>query len=372
MNTKHSPIGRRYAAPAGFTLVEVMVVIAIIGLLVAFILPAVQQARESARRIQCANNLKNIGVATHNFHASHGKFPALVTATYGPTFWFSILPYLDQGALYNLYDGGATGAAGPTSLRRSMNLNYGIIREAGQEQSVVGIPVYHCPTYRPPDVRRTGDDTGGARGPKSDYAVIAMRTAANNLTLKPGNTVEFEWWNIHITDGLTTDGKPWWNETRGAIRPAIGTEVTEDDGGIDGVLGRRRAQAPLSTSFADITDGASNTFLVGEKYLRSDELMMTGDLSPTNTDGSCFVNGFNWREYTAARNIRYPLITRIEATTSGTITNPDYSTGFGSWHTGVVHFLMADGTVRHINQNIDIYLQWRLGDRSDGLVVGDF
>ena len=89
-----------------FTLVELLVVIAIIGVLVSLLLPAVQSARESARRTQCNNNLKQIGLAIHNFEGSYGTFPAAATRVeidtymHGPTWWVYILPYMDQSAVY--------------------------------------------------------------------------------------------------------------------------------------------------------------------------------------------------------------------------------------------------------------------------------
>jgi prepilin-type N-terminal cleavage/methylation domain-containing protein len=97
-----------------FTLIELLVVIAIIAILVALLLPAVQQAREAARRSQCKANLKNIGVATHNFLDTYGKFPPIVNHSGGPTFFFHILPYIDQTGMYDLYSGGAKNGSGNT------------------------------------------------------------------------------------------------------------------------------------------------------------------------------------------------------------------------------------------------------------------
>src|SRR5262245_24097276 len=105
MNARVSCFGSR--ARFGFTLVELLVVIAIIGVLVALLLPAVQSARESARRTQCNNNLKQIGLAIHNFEGAYGTFPAAATRVttapwmHGPTWWIYTMPYMEQGNTYN-------------------------------------------------------------------------------------------------------------------------------------------------------------------------------------------------------------------------------------------------------------------------------
>ena len=103
----------------GFTLVELLVVIAIIGILVALLLPAVQAAREAARRMSCGNNLKQIALAAHNFHDTYKMLPPIVNHSGGPTFFFHILPYIEQQPLMDLYTGGATDSGGnSTDIRR--------------------------------------------------------------------------------------------------------------------------------------------------------------------------------------------------------------------------------------------------------------
>ncbi|WP_437185071.1 DUF1559 domain-containing protein [Planctomicrobium sp. SH668] len=350
---------------SGFTLIELLVVIAIIAVLIALLLPAVQQAREAARRTQCKNNLKNIGLAVHNFHETYNSLPALANSTYGPTFWFHILPYVEQTALYNLYNGGATAGSDVTSLRRSMDINYRIIAAAGRADQVAPIPGFFCPSTRAPSVRRSGDDNGGARGPKADYAVVAMRGSATNTSLD-SDSVEYQWWDIHQTWDAG-----WANATRGAIRPGLSNEITTDDGGIDGLDGRRREKAKSLGSLANITDGTSNTLMVGEKFWRNSDFTSEGNIDWNNQDGTCFLMGYGWREYNVARNIRFPLSTRIENDATGDNV-PSSRRGFGGRHTGTVHFLMCDGSVRGVSQNIDLFTQWRLGDRADGLVIGEF
>ncbi len=360
----------------GFTLIELLVVIAIIAVLIALLLPAVQQAREAARRTQCKNNLKNIGLAAHNFHDTYLALPPLVSHSEGPTFFFHILPYMDQTAMYSLYTGGATGLSATTDVRYPMNSNYSIIAAAGLDSKMSGIPGLFCPTYRTAGVRRTGSGAGtiagtnGARGPKGDYAVVFMQGRASNLVFDFSAT-ENGWWSHHNANNAGER-----NRQKGSIITANGEQIVADTG-IDGLNGRLRKESRAEMTLTDLKDGTSNTAILGEKFWGRDEFNNQNDLGGGNTDGSVFVQSGNWREYSVARNMRYPLRTKVEVSVDAGWNNPATNTpsngaGFGSWHTGIAHFLMGDGSVRAISQNVDLVTQWRLADRNDGLPVGDF
>lgn len=367
MNT-HFPIrgdslvGRRRRT-SGFTLVELLVVIAIIGILVALLLPAVQAAREAARRMSCSNNLKQIALAAHNFHDTYKVLPPIVNHSGGPTFFFHILPYVEQQNMMDLYYGGATDTAtGTTDIRRHMDTNYGIIVGAGLTDSVQGIPAYHCPTYRRPGVARAG----GARGPKGDYAVVFMQERATNTNLAFSVT-ENSWWS-HFN--ATNQNEI--NRQKGAIVTGNAVGMT-DDGGIDLIPGRARKEAKLDFGFHTITDGTSNVAMVGEKYWTRDEFVRNC-CGANNSDGSVFVQTDNWREYMVTRNLRFPLRIGVEAPSGdGWVdTDPTRNTaargaGFGSYHTGAVQFALCDGSVRGISPTIDLFTQHRLADRNDGL-----
>jgi prepilin-type N-terminal cleavage/methylation domain-containing protein len=373
----------RPSSRSGFTLIELLVVIAIIAILIALLLPAVQQAREAARRTTCKNHLHQIGLAIHNFHDTYDALPPLVSHSGGPTLWFYILPYVDQAPLYNLYTGGATGTlgsySGPTNIRIHMDANYELIKIAGLENSISGIPAYHCPSYRKPDVRRTGTlptDIAGAnraaRGPKGDYAVVFMQGPATNPTFGY-QSMEDGYWSHHNSDSQGDI-----NRQKGAIM--IGNSIgMTDDGGVAGLTGRRREQAKKQITITDMKDGSSNTAIVGEKWWHRGEFTTTGDPNNGNSDHSVFVEDNNWREYMASRDMRFPLKTTIENNqgtnwldVEPTVNRFDRGTGFGSWHTGTVHFLLGDGSVRGISPNIDMKVQWRLADRNDGLPVDNF
>src|SRR5579871_413068 len=107
MSTRNQFYGQSYRRSDGFTLIEVLVVIAILAILLALLLPAVQQAREAARRLQCTNNLKQIGLAIHGYHDSNQTFPIGANMTkggWGISFWVGLLPYLEQSEIYDQWD----------------------------------------------------------------------------------------------------------------------------------------------------------------------------------------------------------------------------------------------------------------------------
>lgn len=184
-----------------FTLIELLVVIAIIAILIALLLPAVQQAREAARRTQCTNNLKQIGLAVHNYHDAFNKFPlaSLDAGNSRSSAFVSVLPYLDQANAYQLYD---------FSLGNSDPANLAVVSQR--------IPAYLCPSAV---IRRTVPISG----------CDANDRAPGTYAVSIGS------------------GDPWGTQASGA--PHNGAIVNAGTG---------------STSLRDITDGTTNTLLAGE------------------------------------------------------------------------------------------------------------
>ncbi|MGQ0636209.1 MAG: DUF1559 family PulG-like putative transporter [Planctomycetaceae bacterium] len=335
-----------------FTLIELLVVIAIIAVLIALLLPAVQQAREAARRTQCKNNLKQAGLALHNYHDTHNIFPRSWYESLNSPVpdlgwgWMTmVLPFIDQAPLYNSLNPGPASLAAVASTAN------------GRQLIQTSLPVFQCPT-----------DTG----PQPN-------TAANFDFLAPGSgTIRLGKSNYLGSAGNTEQG--------GLIMEAAGA----------------------SARIRDCTDGLSNTFLLGERaHLLQRIDLNTGTIPVQATAGV-------WPGYSEANGV--PAFSlgvsrtwfKMQDGSMGGIVILGFlralpEQAFSSRHTGGAQFVMGDGAVRFVNENVQwfftsvttgnpaidaIFQQLgfpvgpptaanmgvynRLGDRSDGFPVGDF
>lgn len=340
---------------SGFTLVELLVVIAIIGILVALLLPAVQAAREAARRIQCTNNLKQIGLAVHNFHDTYNGLPPLnIGDQKRASFHMNLLPFAEAGNVYNLFSGG--NASTNTVFSNDMETNWNNLSPTEQD-ATSSVKWLSCPSRRS-GIQKVINGAAGYYGPTTDYAVVlidgdlntsgqAMDSSGNAMAVGNGNS----WWthyyacdNNHVA------------VQRGAIRIAY----------VDGCPSTPNYAAwkPRDT-FARITDGTSNTILVGEKHLRNGELNKSQSGSDARDDQWLY-EANSWREYTLARNIRLNIGKGPNDKVNKFGTGPDKQFGFGSWHSGVTQFVRGDGSVNSLSWNIDEATRNRLGHCQDG------
>lgn len=335
---------RRKSRPddAAFTLVELLVVIAIIGVLVALLLPAVQAAREAARRSQCTNNLKQLGLAAMNHESTHGTLPSNgwgfgwvgdPDAGYGvdqPGGWmYSILEYVEQGNLRRL-------GAGATGRDKGKAIGFELPQKI--------VTVFHCPSrsrMRLLPYKRFDPwvNVGGA-----DRGLIRTGVARGDYAMNGGDASSGS--DVNGISGVECG-------------PDFGPETQEDADAMDewnltletcnGV-----ALQGGGAEFQHIQDGATNTYLFGEKYLDPQEYETGDDWG----DDACYYTGVDhdnmrWADDFPAQDQLGQLGREI----------------WGSPHPGGFHMVMCDGSVHSINYDIDLIAHRKLANRSDGLTV---
>lgn len=303
----------------GFTLVELLVVIAIIGILIALLLPAIQSAREAARRSQCTNHLKQIGNAMHVFHDSNRRLPNSRRICDWITWAAEIWPQLEQSAVWNQWD--------------PMQSYYGQTEEIRTFQ----YSIYLCPTRRsPPQISKEGDsDTGSGPnvpGALGDYAVV-------------------------VGDSRYLSDHPF-EKTTG---PFVYSGATESTEGCDEVPeGPGSLNPRFTTSFRNIEDGLTNTLFVGEKHVPQ------GYFGVSKFDDNSIYNPDYLRSHGRFGGPGRPIVASPEDDSSNLNAN------FGGWHPGICLFLAGDGSVRAIPNTIDpLTLAW-LCNRADGQIIQQF
>ncbi len=335
-----------WSGRSGFTLIELLVVIAIIAILIALLLPAVQQAREAARRTQCKNNLHQLGLAVHNYHDIFNQFPLTVCDLEGPnacspgskgSYLVRLLPQLEQAPLYNSLNFALGGAPwGTTNFE-------GQLDPAGKPYRLYKIAALQCPSDSMGSINWHSEKTNYAMSMGSQSMPTGGTAwGACNLFQMPGDVNLF---------GRTVSGH--------------GNGYSA--GQVSGVVARMN----WSANFRDILDGTSNTIMMGETM-------------PNCGDHS--VNGwmhFNSMWFATTAPINFPIACINEKNfndpsppvgKNGCNHWQNWTTtqGFKSQHVGGAQFVLSDGSARFISENIDYRTYQRLGDRKDGEVVGEF
>jgi len=311
------------ARRAAFTLVELLVVIAIIGVLVALLLPAVQMAREAARRTQCANHLKQLGLAAHNFNDVKGTLPPTRVSNDSSdanqnfvTWAVLLMPYVEQQNLYTQWD---------------ITMAYELHNVQVTKQPV---NIYFCPSRRRPTAAFSNDTPNGGL---SDYAACGGRGP---------------------NDGVNAQGEP--NQyAHGAMMCARWTMQTSP---------LRVAKWDGLVRLATVTDGTSCTMLFGDKNVR--RTIKWG----TNEDRTIYgwTNGNNVRRFAGVDQKDSTLQYKLDGFTAAEIVATVDNRTFGSLHPGVSQFVFVDGSVHALKGNTSLVTLGQLAEKDDGGSIGEF
>ena len=298
---------------AAFTLIELLVVIAIIAILIGLLLPAVQKVRESAARMKCSNNLKQLAIAVHSYHDANNRFPYNAGTGYGygvnslnAWSWLArILPYIEQN---NLYVQGGLGN-NPMPAIASVPI-----------VAATQIPTFQCPS------------DPNSSTPRTNAADLGSQT-------------------VGITNYKGVSGNNWaWGSF--AYTPPGGNNNGMDAG--NGIFFRTDYKRPLTMTA--ITDGTSNTLMIGEDLVAADLWLAWPYFNAAN--GTCAI----------------PLNNALQSGQPGFNAPTDWPDvySFRSRHTGGANFALADGSVRFVSDSIDLTTYRNAATYAGGEVLADF
>ncbi len=300
----------------GFTLIELLVVIAIIAILIALLLPAVQQAREAARRTQCRNNLHQLGLALHNYHDVMDCFPFGQGGSGGKYSAISmLLPYFDQGPLYNQID-----------------FNIDAMAAGNQTARQVEIPMLKCPS----DFANQQPQTGGALSYCGNKGSDIVFTSSNNGLFYRDSVIRFR----DLTDGTSTT--------------AAFAERLLGDGNNGGV-------SPDSDTFRSTMNPSTQDEAI--QLCDAIDITNLANQFPTHM-GAPWIHGQHTYQHVNTPNSRscgfqVPPVGKATMSCS-------------SRHEGGVHILLCDGGARFVSENIDLQTWRAVGSRNGREVIGDF
>ena len=354
----------------GFTLVELLVVIAIIAILIALLLPAVQAAREAARRSQCMNNLKQIGVALHNYHSAQATFPfgggltggspgiclydTAFDQNHSHNWRVHILPYLEQIQLYESIP--VISVSGENAFHDAFG---------SLPQHKVPVSTYYCPSEVGPQVRKGLPLFAWAGTPQDGVAALASYRG------NAGNVSHWGWGGEPMACGLCAGN---------ACPCATDMHTTVNGGGHFAQCKKKGPELgmlwahPTSVRIADVHDGTSNTLFVGESTytaLTAGPAGVPGDgcpplahwMAPWCVSGTVY--GINMHYQWGEISGNPPALQRP-------FQGQFMGCGYRSRHPGGAQFLTADGSVRFLSETINMITFSALGTKQGGEVEGSF
>ena len=316
----------------GFTLVELLVVIAIIGILVGLLLPAVQAAREAARRMQCSNNLKQMGLAMHNYESTFKRFPS--GNMVGPSFSVGLsvharlLPYMEQASMYNMVD-----------------FNYAYNHANNNAARLQNVPTFKCPSD---DFSQLAVTLGG---PNSYYA----NSGTNILAGSPPTLSSDPNFGMPECNGV------YYRDSK--VRPA---DI------VDGLSNTVAFSERMAGDGSNNVSSPSDTFQPGTYPTNADEArrdclaVNTQDLSKQGYSNV----GAPWLQAYHSTTLYYHVLAPNER--SCMYPPGRIATTAGSRHTGGVQAAACDGSVQFVTSSIDLAIWRALGTRAGGEVVADF
>jgi prepilin-type N-terminal cleavage/methylation domain-containing protein/prepilin-type processing-associated H-X9-DG protein len=321
-----------------FTLIELLVVIAIIAILIGLLLPAVQKVREAAARIKCGNNLKQIGIALHNYHDTYGNFPSAhieqcppgtKKGQEGGCQYFSgvfimLLPFVEQDNLFKAYN------------NNRFNPTVGDLTNVAVCQ--VYVPVYDCPS-----------DTRSKQ-------LLAPETLAPDGRGQPTPNIQFMTSSYKAMTGVGNPVTVWtyggyWDEVQDALAAHPGGKGLFHGDGYSGLQPER---------MGSITDGTSNTLAIGERHTRTHA-----------SRGPFWGDSFNL--YTTGASWPYSISLLADYDACQSQINSNFCKyGWGSFHPGGIQFVFADGHVQAVSSSIDMTVFAALSSVAGGEVIPNF
>ncbi len=311
---------------SGFTLVELLVVIAIIGILIALLLPAVQAAREAARRSQCTNQMKQISLAIHNYHDTYKELPPAAAGGWGQTYHAYILPFIEQQAVYDRLEPWSDSGSADSTNRPTDRFTIAA-------QTIIS--GFKCPSEPQPAYWSLNS--------------VAMRGVGNYSVCVGGDLYEMD--NVDTASPAAIDVR----NSNGMILPYMFTTSS-----------RRRPCVRL----AEVIDGTSNTLMVSEAPCSVDSKICAycdhTYLYSNNIDSN------QGEDYSECMGSTYYPINLMFSTDPTVSQDTQKELAFGSYHPGGCNGALGDASVRFFSETMNIATWRAIGSRNGSETLGDF